>query len=82
MKTIYELRTRFIIMNLKALMLASALAVVGFTTFAQQGKAVKVANDQQLIEAMNNPSVSTVVLEAGYYDYINYQASSGEMRRA
>jgi hypothetical protein len=79
METNYELKHKCLLVPLKVVLLVIAMVLVGFTTYAQQGKSMKVADNQQLIEAMNNPSVSNVVLEAGYYDFINYEAASGDV---
>ncbi len=77
METNYELKHKSLLVPLKAVLLVIAMALVGFTTYAQQGKVVKVANDEQLIEAMENHSVGTIELTAGYYAYLNIQAESG-----
>jgi len=44
---------------------------------AQQGKTVKVANNQELIEAYNNPAVATMELAGGYYDFLVLNAVDG-----
>jgi hypothetical protein len=73
METNYELKHKCLLVPLKAILLVIAMVLVGFTTYAQQGKSVKVANDEQLIEAMNNPSIGTIELNPGYYAYLNIQ---------
>jgi hypothetical protein len=37
-----------------------------------------VASNEQLIEAMQNPSIGTIELQAGNYPYLNYQAEDGD----
>jgi hypothetical protein len=77
METNYELKHKCLLVPLKAVLLVIAMVLVGFTTYAQQGKTVKAANDLQLIEAFANPSVGTIELAPGYYAYLNIQATSG-----
>ena len=77
METNYELKLKNLLVPLKAILLVLAMVLVGFTTYAQQGKAIKVANDQQLLEALKNPSVSVIELSAGYYPTVNYTAKEG-----
>jgi hypothetical protein len=77
METNYELKHKCLLVPLKAVLLVIVMVLVGFTTYAQQGKAVKVTNDEQLIEAMENHSIGTIELEAGYYTYLNTYAESG-----
>jgi len=77
METNYELKHKCLLVPLKAVLLVIAMVLVGFTTYAQQGESVKVANNQQLIEAMGNPSIGTIELEAGYYEYLNTYLDSG-----
>ena len=77
METNYELKHKCLLVPLKVVLLVLAMVLVGFPTFAQSGKSMKVANNQQLTEAMYNSSVSSVILAAGYYDFINYQAEDG-----
>jgi hypothetical protein len=48
----------------------------GVPNLNAQTKAIKVANNQQLIEAMGNPSIGTVVLDPGYYEYLDFYATS------
>jgi hypothetical protein len=77
METNYELKHKCLLVPLKAVLLVLAMILVGFPTFAQSGKSVRVANNEQLIEAMQNPAIGTVELQAGYYPYLNYQAVEG-----
>jgi hypothetical protein len=77
METNYELKHKCLLVPLKVALLVIAMVLVGFTTYAQQGKTVKVANDGQLIEAMGNHSIGIIELEAGYYAYLNIYAESG-----
>ncbi|HOX76844.1 MAG TPA: hypothetical protein PLW31_02295, partial [Bacteroidales bacterium] len=74
METNYELKHKCLLVPLKAVLLVLAMTLIGFTANAQVGKSVRVANDQQLKEAMENPSVGTVLLEPGYYPYLNINA--------
>jgi hypothetical protein len=75
METNYELKHKCLLVPLKAVLLVLVMLLVGFTTFAQSGKSVRVANNEQLIEAMHNPAISTIELQPGYYAEINYQAN-------
>ena len=77
METNYELKHKCLLVPLKAVLLVLAMVLVGFTTYAQQGKAIKVADNQQLIEAMENSSIGTIELEAGYYTYLNTYVETG-----
>ncbi len=77
METNYELKHKCLLVPLKAILLVLAMVLVGFTTYAQQGKAVKVATDEQLIEAMDNPAIGTIELSPGFYAYLNIQAEEG-----
>ena len=73
----YELKHNCLLLPLKVVLLALTMVLFGFTTYAQQGKVVRVANDTELIEAMENPSIGTVVLGAGYYTFLNGQVEEG-----
>ena len=77
METNYELKHKCLLVPLKAVLLVIAMVLVGFTTYAQQGKTVKVANDQQLIEAFENHSIETIELAPGYYAFLNIEATFG-----
>src|SRR5512145_979941 len=77
METNYVLKHKCLLVPLKAVLLVFVMLLVGFTTFAQMGKSVRVTNDEQLIEAMANPSVATIELAAGYYAYLDYTAEDG-----
>jgi len=77
METNYELKHKCLLVPLKAALLVLAMVLLGFTTYAQSGKSVKVATDQQLIEAIGNPSVSTIEVAPGYYNHLNIGSTSG-----
>ncbi|MBP6870701.1 MAG: T9SS type A sorting domain-containing protein [Bacteroidales bacterium] len=77
METNYELKHKCLLVPLKAVLLVLAMTLIGFTANAQVGKSVRVATDQQLIEALENPAVGSVELEPGYYAYLNIQATPG-----
>jgi len=77
METNYELKHKCLLVPLRVIMLVLAMVLVGFSTYAQQGKSVKVATDQQLIEAMDNPAIGTIVFEPGYYAYLDLYADQG-----
>ena len=49
------------------------------SAIAQQGKNVKVANNNQLIEAIDNPTVKTIELAGGYYDYLDSYIEPGSI---
>lgn len=78
METIYELKNKRLLMPIKLITLVLAMALFGFESFAQT-KSVKVANDAQLIEAMENPSIGTIELAPGYYAYLDVQAGEGSI---
>jgi hypothetical protein len=77
METNYELKHKCLLVPLKAVLLVLVMLLVGFTTYAQSGKSVRVANNEQLTEAMQNPAIGTIELAAGYYAYLNYQSEDG-----
>ncbi|NTW24036.1 MAG: hypothetical protein HGA37_05000, partial [Lentimicrobium sp.] len=77
METNYELKHKCLLVPLKAVLLVLVMLLVGFTSYAQTGKSVRVANNEQLIEALQNPAIGTIELAAGYYAYLNYQAPEG-----
>ena len=76
METNYELKHKCLLVPLKAVLLVLAMTLVGFTTYAQVGKSVRVANDQQLKEAMENSSVGSIQLDPGYYTYLGINAGN------
>ena len=76
METNYELKHKCLLVPLKVVLLVLAMALVGSPTSAQSGKSMKVANDTQLIEAMDNPSIETIVFQPGYYALLNINATT------
>jgi hypothetical protein len=69
METNYKVKHRRILMPLKLMLLLVAVALFGYTTYAQQGEAARVSNLQQLVEALDNPLVSYVVIDDSYQDF-------------
>lgn len=67
METNYKVKHRRILMPLKLVLLLVAMVLFGVTSFAQQSKTIKVSNDQQLLKALENPSVQSIVFDASYY---------------
>lgn len=63
------------------LLMFSLTLIFMFSTsaIAQQGKTVKVTNNNQLIEAIDNPTVKTIELAGGYYDYLDSYVESGSL---
>jgi hypothetical protein len=56
---------------------ATLIFMFSVSAIAQQGKTVKVANNQELIEAKNNPNIQTVVLDDGFYQLYNTYFTQG-----
>lgn len=82
METNYELKNKRILVPPKAVWMVLALVLFGLFSFAQQSMTMKVANDQQMREALENPSVNSVVFGSGFnvpYS-IDYLSSIGVMR--
>jgi len=77
METLYGLKRKTTNRWLKLLLLLFVAVGFGVPNLNAQTKAIKVANNQQLIEAMSNHSIRTIVFEEGYYPYLNYYAKSG-----
>jgi hypothetical protein len=77
METNYELKHKCLLVPLKVVLLVLAMVLVGFSTYAQGSKSLKVADDRGLIEAMDNPSVGTILLSPGHYVYLNIDAKEG-----
>jgi len=69
METNYEVKPKKSLRPLKAGLLVLAMVCFVLGTFAQQGQTVKVANDQQLLKALENPSTTSMVFETGYTGY-------------
>ena len=44
--------------------------MLSMNAIAQTGKHVKVANNQELIDAYYTPGINTIALEGGYYDFL------------
>ncbi len=64
------------------LLVFTATLVLFFTQnmFAQQGKTVKVANNNELVKAMNDPAVKFIeITQAGFYDEIMMNAQNGSV---
>ncbi len=62
------------------LLVFAATLVLFFTpnTFAQSGRSVKVANNSELVRAMNNPGVKSVeITNDGFYDALLLNAHEG-----
>jgi len=74
METLYGLKRKTTNRWLKLLLLLFVAVGFGVPNLNAQTKSIKVSNNQQLIAAWSNPSVSTVVLAAGYYEYLDYNA--------
>jgi len=66
METNYEVKPKKSLRPLKAGLLVLAMVCFVLGTFAQQGQTVKVANDQQVLKALENPSTNTFVFSTGY----------------
>ncbi len=77
METLYGLKRKTTNRWLKLLLLLFVAVGFGVPNLNAQTKSIKVADDKQLIEAINNPSVGTIVLEAGFYPTLNTYAESG-----
>jgi hypothetical protein len=53
------------------------MALFGAGTYAQQSKVVKVTNNQQLLQAVENPSVNNLIFEGNYYESLSRYVGSG-----
>lgn len=62
--TIYSM-IAFRYFSIKILLLA--LVFIGLKSMAQQNGIVSVSSDQQLLDAIENPAVSTILIGPGYY---------------
>ena len=78
METLYGLKRKTTNRWLKLLLLLFVAVGFGVPNLNAQTKAIKVADNQQLVEAMtNSPIGTTVELSAGYYTYLNKYVESG-----
>jgi hypothetical protein len=77
METLYGLKRKTTNRWLKFLLLLFVAVGFGIPNLNAQTKAIKVANNQQLIEAMGNSSVGSIAFESGYYEYLNINAKTG-----
>lgn len=77
METLYGLKRKTTNRWLKLLLLLFVAVGFGVPNLNAQTKSIKVANNQQLIEAIGNTSVGVIELEAGYYQYLNAYIESG-----
>ncbi len=77
METNYKVKHKRMLLPIKQLLLLTAMVLFGLSSFAQASKTVRAANDQQLLEAMENPSVHVIVLDAGYYAYADHYYEAG-----
>lgn len=65
METNYKVKHRRILMPLKLMLLLVAVSLFGYTSYSQ-GQSAKVSNIQELVEALDNPFVSYVILEESF----------------
>ncbi|MFA4836796.1 MAG: T9SS type A sorting domain-containing protein [Dehalococcoidia bacterium] len=77
METLYGLKRKKTNRWLKFLLLLFVAVGFGIPNLNAQTNAIKVANDQQLREAIENPSVQSMELEAGYYESLQRYLDSG-----
>jgi hypothetical protein len=77
METNYKVKHRRILLPLKLMLLLVAMALFGAGTYAQQSKVVKVTNNQQLLQAVENPSVNNLIFEGNYYESLSRYVGSG-----
>lgn len=77
METLYGLKRKKTNRWLKLLLLLFVAVGFGITNLNAQTKAIKVADNQQLLQAMENPSVQSYVVEGGYYDALKRYVNSG-----
>ncbi|MCK9401041.1 MAG: T9SS type A sorting domain-containing protein [Bacteroidales bacterium] len=77
METLYGLKRKKTNRWLKFLLLLFVAVGFGIPNLNAQTKAIKVANDQQLLQAMDNPSVQSYVVEGGYYDALKRYVNPG-----
>lgn len=67
MKSIFPFKTIKFPGMVKSLFTALILTCLVQSTFAQKSGIITVTDDQQLIDAVSNPNVSTIFIEPGYY---------------
>jgi hypothetical protein len=77
METLYGLKRKTTNRWLKLLLLLFVAVGIGIPNLNAQTKSIKVASDKELVEALHNPSVSTIMLEAGFYATLNRYAETG-----
>ena len=77
METLYGLKRKTTNRWLKLLLLLFVAVGFGVPNLNAQTKATKVANDRELIVAMDNPSITTIELAPGHYAYLDIDASFG-----
>ncbi|WP_372935232.1 hypothetical protein, partial [Mariniphaga sediminis] len=64
------------------LLVFSATLMLFLTTnvMAQNGKSVKVANNSELVKALNDPNITSVeVTQSGYYDELGAEVNAGNV---
>ena len=73
MKSNYRIKFKRNHRRIQNAILTLTILCFGLSTLAQQGKSIRVSNDQQFIKAAENPEMSFMVFEAGYPASINMQ---------
>jgi hypothetical protein len=76
-----QFKTRFYGVTMKLSLLLIALLVGYSTTYAQSGRTVTVSNDNELIEAMYDPSIDVIKLEEGKYSFLDIEVLNGSENR-
>ncbi len=69
METNYEVKPKKSLRPLKAGLLVLAMVCFVLGTFAQQVQTVKVASNQELLQALENPSTKALVFESSFQGY-------------
>jgi hypothetical protein len=77
METLYGLKRKKTNRWLKLLLLLFVAVGFGIPNLNAQTKTIKVANDQQLLQVMENPAVQSYVVEGGYYNALKRYVNSG-----
>lgn len=77
METLYGSKRKKTNRWLKLLLLLFVAVGFGIPNLNAQTNAIKVANNQQLLQVMENPAVQSYVVEGGYYNALKRYVKSG-----
>lgn len=77
MKTTYHFKNTTVLRCIRATIVLMILLVSVVGTQAQTDGSVRVGNDHQLLDAIENPAVNSIVFEAGYYESLGRELDPG-----